>query len=99
MPAKRRTSFSDGTGLALEDAEGVTQNGDGSQLMKGMNERSRMGRPRLPAEHARSERVVTFVTPRERDALRQLCERWNLPLSATVYRLLSEVLPNKITED
>ena len=58
-----------------------------------------MGRPPLAAEYARSERVVTFVTPCERDSLRQLSERWSLPLSATVYRLLTEILPNKITED
>jgi hypothetical protein len=91
--------FSDGTGPALVSAGTATRNWDGSRRMKDMKERSRMGRPPLAAEHARSERVVTFVTPGERESLKQLSARWNLPLSTTVHRLLSEVLPNKITED
>jgi hypothetical protein len=91
--------FSDGTGLALMSAGTATRNWDESRRMKDMKERSRICRPPLAAEHARSERVVTFVTPGERDSLRRLSERWSLPLSATVYRLLTEVLPNKITDE
>jgi len=52
----------------------------------------RLGRPPKPAETVRSERVVTFVTPTELEALQRLAERWNSSVSGTVYRLVIRTL-------
>jgi len=60
--------------------------------MKGSRQGSRLGRPRLPSDVARSERIVTFVTPGEFESIAELSDRLSLSLSATVYRLLSEAL-------
>jgi hypothetical protein len=40
----------------------------------------------------RSQRVVTFVTPAELEALERLSERWNTSLSGTVHRLVFRAL-------
>jgi hypothetical protein len=45
-----------------------------------------------PADTVRSERVVTFVTPAEFEALQDLAERWASSLSATVHRIVFRAL-------
>jgi hypothetical protein len=52
----------------------------------------RLGRPPLPPETTRSERVVTFLTQRELEQLQQLAMDQNLALSATVHQLIVEQL-------
>jgi hypothetical protein len=52
----------------------------------------RLGRPPRPAETVRSQRVVTFVTPAELEALERLSERWETSLSGTVHRLVYRAL-------
>jgi hypothetical protein len=52
----------------------------------------RLGRPPRPAETVRSQRVVTFVTPAELEALERLSERWKTSMSATVHRLVYRAL-------
>jgi hypothetical protein len=52
----------------------------------------RRGRPRLPQDRARSERVVTFLTPPEYAALKELAEASGDSLSATSHRLIATAL-------
>jgi hypothetical protein len=40
----------------------------------------------------RSQRVVTFVTPAELEALERLSEQWKTSLSGTVHRLVCRAL-------
>ncbi len=60
----------------------------------------RFGRPPKPAELVRSERVVTFVTPTQLDALRRLSDRWETSVSEAVHRLVNRALEaeNHVTE-
>ncbi|RBW63022.1 hypothetical protein DS906_00985 [Ruegeria sp. A3M17] len=51
-----------------------------------------MGRPLLPKAKARTERVVTFLTREERDALAQLANETNRSISATCHDLLRNEL-------
>ena len=45
---------------------------------------SRLGRPPLPRDRARSERVVSFVTPVELDTLRELADSRETSVSALI---------------
>jgi hypothetical protein len=53
---------------------------------------SRLGRPPLPRDRARSERVVSFVTPVELDTLRELADSRGTSVSALIHRILSSSL-------
>ena len=46
------------------------------------------GRPPLPREIARSERIVTFVTGQEKANLKRLADATSLSLSAICHRLI-----------
>jgi hypothetical protein len=50
------------------------------------------GRPPKPAELIRSERVVTFVTPKERETLQRLSHQWQTSISGAIHRLMRETL-------
>ena len=52
----------------------------------------RRGRPPLPRDEARSERVVTFVTPGQLEALRGIAAQDECSVSAVVHDLLSSSL-------
>ena len=52
----------------------------------------RPGRPPLPAGEARSERVVTFLTPSELVALKHLAAASGTSISATCHALLASSL-------
>ena len=54
--------------------------------------RRRLGRPPLPRDHVRSERVVSFVTRGEFDALVELADTSNQSVSGVVHRILTSVL-------
>jgi hypothetical protein len=51
--------------------------------------RSKMGRPPLPREQARCERVVTFVTTTELEVLRRQADETGMSVSAVVHQLMS----------
>lgn len=51
-----------------------------------------MGRPPLPRDQARGNRLVTFVTDAEFDALRRQARQEGLSLSAKAHRILSSSL-------
>ena len=55
-------------------------------------QRTRLGRPPLPADRARSERVVSFVTPAELDALREHADAGGISVSAVIHQILSASL-------
>jgi hypothetical protein len=50
------------------------------------------GRPPLPREIARSERIVTFVTGQEKTSLTRLADAASLSLSAYCHRLIAQGL-------
>ena len=50
------------------------------------------GRPPLPREIARSERIVTFVTGQEKANLKRLADVASLSLSAICHRLIVQGL-------
>ncbi|MEP1470997.1 MAG: hypothetical protein ABJK25_08510 [Halieaceae bacterium] len=52
----------------------------------------RLGRPPLPPETTRSQRVVTFVTQAELEQLHSLADRKNLAISAVVHQIISKEL-------
>jgi len=54
--------------------------------------RSRLGRPPKPHDKVRSERVVSFVTRGEFDALTELADIRGESLSAVVHRILRSAL-------
>ena len=49
----------------------------------------RRGRPRLESDEARSNRVVTFVTDRQLEALDRIVEEEDRSLSAVVHRIIA----------
>ena len=53
---------------------------------------SRHGRPRLPRSEARSERVVTFVTPPEMEELTARAQRTGKSLSTTCHELIQRAM-------
>lgn len=50
------------------------------------------GRPPLPAGRARSERIVSFVTPAEMHALKEQADADGISVSAMVHKILSATL-------
>ena len=61
--------------------------------------RTKVGRPRHMQEHARSNRVVTFVTDRELQSLEQIADKEDRSLSAVIYRILTQHLNNTGTSE
>ena len=65
-----------------------------------MRKGSRMGRPPLPREKTRRNRLVTFLTDLELESLRQQAEEHGLSLSAKAHQILTRSLKKKKeTED
>jgi hypothetical protein len=63
--------------------------------MKNVNDissRRRLGRPPKPLDEVRSERVVSFVTRDEFDALTDLADARDESVSATVHQILRSAL-------
>ena len=58
--------------------------------------RRRLGRPPLPRDHVRSERVVSFVTRGEFDALVEIAENSNQSVSGVVHQILTSALTKQI---
>ncbi len=56
---------------------------------------SRMGRPRLPADKARSNRGVTFVTDSELEHLKAMMARNGETMSSVCHRILSKSLKQR----
>jgi hypothetical protein len=54
--------------------------------------RSKMGRPPLPREQARCERVVTFVTTTELEILRRQADEKRMSVSAVVHQIMISAL-------
>jgi hypothetical protein len=54
--------------------------------------RQRLGRPPKPQDEVRSERVVSFVTRGEFEALTRLADARGKSLSAEIHRILSSEL-------
>jgi len=52
----------------------------------------RRGRPNLPDDVARRERVVTFVTEQEKASLNKLADSLSLSLSGVCHRLIAQAL-------
>lgn len=59
---------------------------------------NRRGRPPLDPAHARTERVVTFLTPSEMAALSDVAARRRQSISATCHALLANALTDKTQE-
>ncbi len=60
--------------------------------MPSSGEGQTQGRPPLPREIARSERIVTFVTGQEKASLTRLADAASLSLSAICHRLIVQGL-------
>ena len=63
--------------------------------MKDVNDtsiRRKLGRPPKPRDEVRSERVVSFVTRSEFDALTKLADIRGESVSATIHRMISSTL-------
>ena len=69
-------------------AKAGPRNSDTVQTIRG----DRLGRPPLPRDQARSERVVSFVTPGELIALKKRADARNATLSSMVHHILSSAL-------
>ena len=54
--------------------------------------RPRLGRPPKPPDEVRSERVVSFLTPGELDALVELADIRGASISAVVHQILRSKL-------
>jgi len=54
------------------------------------NNNTRRGRPPLPADKVRSNRVVTFVTDPELALLKRISQNENDTLSSVCHRILTE---------
>ena len=67
----------------LIDASGVLK-----RRMKDEKDRQRLGRPPKPRDEVRSERVVSFVTRVEFDALAELADTRGTSVSAVVHQIL-----------
>jgi len=62
----------------------------------GTGERPRFGRPPKPRDEVRSERVVSFVTPAELDALNELADGRGESLSAVIHGILLSALARQL---
>ena len=60
--------------------------------MKHYRTKSRRGRPPLPPDEVRANRVVTFVTDPELAELKKLSRRDNDTLSAVCYRIICDYI-------
>ena len=60
---------------------------------------SSLGRPPLPSDQVRSQRVVSFVTRGELDALNELAEARGESLSSAIHRILRSALTKQTTEE
>jgi len=60
--------------------------------------RQRLGRPPKPRDEVRSERVVSFVTRGELDALTELADIRRESVSAVVHRILISALRKENTQ-
>jgi len=49
---------------------------------------SKRGRPRAPRDTSRPNRIVTFVTDKERDLLEQYCKEEDRSMAAAVHRIV-----------
>ncbi len=70
--------------------------------MKDVNDtstRRRLGRPPKPRYQVRSERVVSFVTRAEFDALMDLADAGNESVSAVVHRIVRSALTKQNGKD
>lgn len=54
--------------------------------------KGRRGRPPLPSNEVRRNRVVTFMTDREMDHLREIARHKSVTLSATCHRIIKSYL-------
>ena len=61
--------------------------------------RRTLGRPRKPLDEVRSERVVSFVTRDEFDALAELADSRGTSVSAVVHRILCSALMKQNSEN
>jgi len=57
----------------------------------------RWGRPPLERRQVRSERIVTFLTPDERDTLVRYAENLGQSVSATVHELICDALKTEFS--
>jgi len=70
--------------------------------MKDVNDtsiRRKLGRPPKPRDEVRSERVVSFVTRSEFDALTELADIRGESVSAIVHRILRSALGKQNTQN
>ena len=61
--------------------------------------RPRFGRPPKPRDEVRSERVVSFVTRAEFDALNELAEEREESLSALIHGMLLSALARQLPKN
>jgi len=61
--------------------------------------RRRFGRPPKPRDEVRSERVVSFVTPAELDALNGLADDRGESLSSLIHRILLSALARQFPKN
>ena len=59
---------------------------------QGERGRKKVGRPRMPLEEARRNRVVIMLTDAELAKLHRLAERKNLPLGTAAYEIVARAL-------
>lgn len=62
-------------------------------------DRSRLGRPALPRNKARTERVVTFLTPKQKQQLRLFAKASDLSLSTAAQDLIERSLKHEISSN
>ncbi|MEM9844616.1 MAG: hypothetical protein AAF965_07430 [Pseudomonadota bacterium] len=63
--------------------------------MEEVGKRPRWGRPPVERAHARSERVVTFLTPDERALLDAYADDLGQSISATAHHLICKAMDRK----
>ena len=56
------------------------------------NPKKQIGRPRLPSQDARSNRLVTFVTDQELDYLKQITINEERSMAFIIHRIVSAYL-------
>lgn len=61
-------------------------------MTKTDTDRPRLGRPPSPKDQVRDNRIVTFLTDRQLEKLRQLAERDGTSLSRACYQVLRQHL-------
>jgi hypothetical protein len=71
----------------------------GRKLTEHPSKRARLGRPKLPPEKVRSNRVVTFVTDLELATLERGADDLDMTLSGFVHTLLLQGLDARLNEE